>query len=117
MIEGEPAVFTLVATEPVEELIAIDVSFSGDFQPVGDLPITVDMSGETSAQFEIPTEDDDEFEQNGEVIVTVLTGTSYLAATEPNNSASVTIENNDVISIAVDTEAALDVPVQELFQS
>ena len=114
MIEGEPAVFTLVATEPVEELIAIDVSFSGDFQPAGDLPITVDMSGETSAQFEISTEDDDEFEENGAVIVTVLTGTSYIAAAEPDNSATVTIENNDVISIAVDTEAALDVPVQEL---
>ena len=114
VIEGESAVFTLVATESVEELIAIDVSFTGDFQPLSDVPITVDMTGETNFQFEIPTLDDEEFEENGAVNVTVLTGTSYLAAGEPDNSATVTIENNDVISIAVDTEAALDVPVQEL---
>ena len=113
VIEGESAVFTLVATEVVEELIAIDVSFVGDFQPVGDLPLTVNMSGETSAQFEIPTRDTNEFEQNGEVTVTVLTGTSYIAASEPNNSASVTIENNEPVAIDVATSALLDVPEQE----
>ena len=113
VIEGESAVFTLVATEVVEELIAIDVSFVGDFQPVGDLPLTVNMSGETSAQFEIPTRDTSEFEQNGEVTVTVLTGTSYIAASEPNNSASITIENNEPVAIDVAASALLDVPEQE----
>ena len=113
VVEGEPATFTLTASEPVQELIAIDVSYEGNFQPIGNLPLSVDMSGEISAQFEIPTLDNDEFEQNGAVTVTVLTGTSYIAAAEPNNSTSITIENNDEVAIDLDVDVPLDVPEQE----
>ncbi len=100
--EGTAATFTLTAdSAPAANLtITVAVTDSGDFI-AGAAPTTVTITGsETTATLTVMTEDDSMNEANGMITATVETGTGYMVDAT-NNSASVTV-NDDDAGVTVD---------------
>ena len=101
--EGTAATFTLTAAPaPVGDLtITVTVTDSGNFIASAGAPTTVTITGsETTATLTVPTEDDATNEANGTITATVETGTGYMVDAT-NNSASVTV-NDDDAGVTVD---------------
>ena len=99
VIEGAPATFTLTATPaPAANLtVTVAVTDSGDFIDGSVLP-TVEIPSGGSVTLTVPTDNDLMVEPNGTITATVRSGgTAYNVADAPNNTASVTVQDNDVL--------------------
>ena len=99
--EGTAATFTLTAAPaPGTDLtVTVTVTETGDF--IASAPTTVTITGsETTATLTVMTEDDSMNEANGMITATVETGTGYMVDAT-NNSASVTV-NDDDAGVTVD---------------
>ena len=104
--EGGSASFTLRASPvPGADLrVAIDASDRGNYID-GTPPTYVTIrAGASSASLVIPTDDDSVDEAHGAVAVTLKTGTGYSLDTD-NDSASVTVWDDDVPTVAVSFSA------------
>ena len=94
--EGGHAQFTLTASSaPSSSLqVTIQVTESGSFL-TGTIPGTVTIAADaTSADLSLQTDDDEVYEDNGSVTVTIQEGDDY-EASEDSASATVSVENND----------------------
>ena len=94
--EGAAATFTLTATPaPASNLtVMVTVTEAGDFID-GTVPTSVTINAAaTTAALTVPTTDDSTAEANGTITATVTTGTGY-TVDGTDNSASVTVEDND----------------------
>ena len=109
--EGSPAVFRItVDPSPTAAFdLTISTAFSGDFFGTDSASIrtagTLTLSGVTQSQdYSVQTVNDDLDESNGLVTFTLQDGSDYDVQSSPNNSAVVTIQDNDeptpVVSIA-----------------
>ena len=105
-IEGEHAEFTLSSTlAPFNNLeVNLAISQIGAFIADDVTERAILQANTTSIPVLIPTLDDNEDEIHGTIEVEILPGTGYSVATEPDNSAKISIEDNDrpVISITAD---------------
>ncbi len=102
VIEGAPATFTLRANvpPPATLTVMVTVTASGDF--IGSpLPTTVMITTSGLVTLTVPTMDDSINEPDGIITVTVTAGTGYTVATGGGNTASVTVQDNDVPAISI----------------
>ena len=109
--EGSPAVFRItVDPSPTAAFdLTISTAFSGDFFGTDSASIrtagTLTLSGVTQSQdYSVQTVNDDLDESNGSVTFTLQDGSVYDVQSSPNNSATITIQDNDeptpVVSIS-----------------
>ena len=105
--EGEVLLYSIISEEPVEQdtEVKIKVEQRGEYTEPVESTVTI-KTGEKEAVYEVTTTDDSIDEEDGEVTVTVLSGTGY----EVGTSSSVTLEvrDNDNAGIKV-SEAKLSV--------
>ncbi len=97
--EGDSATFTLSANPlPAAPLdVTLTVAQSGDFATSGETgtrTLTIPTSG--SIDIAVDTIDDAVDEPDGSITATIDTGAGYTIATSPDNSASVSVTDNDV---------------------
>ncbi len=96
--EGASAKFTVNANPaPVSDLrVQLNIAQNGDFATAGATgPKTVTVSASGSATLSVATVDDNADEPDGSISVTIQTGAGYTAAASPNDTASVTVRDND----------------------
>ena len=96
--EGGTAVFTVTASPtPAAPLgVTLAIGQSGDFAASGETgarTVTVPSAG--SVTVSVATDNDTTDETNGAITATVQTGAGYTVATAPNNTASVTVADDD----------------------
>ncbi len=96
--EGSSASFTVSASPvPAAPLdVTLSVAQSGDFAASGETgsrTVTVPVTG--SLTFEVATVDDGADEPDGSITATIDTGTGYLVAAPPDDSALVAVSDND----------------------
>ena len=101
--EGAPATFTITANPvPASPLaVTLTVGQSGDFAASGQTgarTVTVPASG--SVNLRVATVDDATDEPDGAVSVTVDAGTGHTVAASPDDTASVTVADDDVAAPA-----------------
>ena len=113
--EGSPASFTVTADPPPHEdmTVTLAVTQSGDFAASGQAgmrEVVVPTGG--SAIFEVATVNDMADEPDGSVTTTISAGTSYAVAASPDDTASVTVADDDAAP-AVPELAVGDVTVNE----
>ena len=133
-VEGTELAFTVSTRAPVKKdlIVNTEVIQQGDFVPAEDLgdQEVIIKSGDQSAILICPTVNDQLDEDDGMVLVTIKSGSAYVVAASPADSAEVAITDNDdptsVISIsggaaAVDegddasfTVTALPIPTADL---
>ena len=101
--EGEDATFTVTASAaPASDLIVnVDVADVGSFI-AGPAPTTVTiLANMTSATLRVATDDDGADEANGSLTCEVLPGSGYVVAMSPDDSVTVTVNDNDVADTTV----------------
>ena len=96
--EGNPATFTVTVTTAPDSALTVNVSVTDSGRFLGGPPPTtvVIPMGDTTARLTVPTVDDRMNEPNGTIIATVTTGSGYMVAAPPGNSAAVTVMDDDV---------------------
>ena len=107
--EGMPATFTLTATSaPAANLtITVTVTDSGNFIS-SPAPTTVTIAAsDMTATLMVPTDDDNTDEVTGMITATVETGTGY-TVDATNNSASVTVNDDDEPTLAIDSPSVAE---------
>ncbi len=107
--EGMPATFTLTATSaPAANLtITVTVTDSGNFI-ASPAPTTVTIAAsDTTATLTVPTTDDNTDEVTGMITATVEIGTGY-TVDATNNSASVTVNDDDEPTLAIDSPSVAE---------
>ena len=118
VVEGtdDYAVFTITASNPVEEARTINVEISGwvHFIPSGQTPSTTTLEANSStATLRIPIEDDEVDEDNGVISVTIVTPTNpddYQLSSSRIAGVSVT-DNDDplpVVSLSTNTRSVTE---------
>ena len=105
--EGEVLLYRIISEEPVEQdtEVKIKVEQRGEYTEPVESTVTI-KEGEKEAVYEVTTTDDSIDEEDGEVTVTVLSGTGYRIGT--NSSATLEVRDNDNAGIKV-SEAKLSV--------
>lgn len=97
--EGTAAAFMVTADRAVatEVEVGVAVTAGGDFVAAGDLGArTVAIArGERTASLSVPTANDDADEADGWVRATLRTGAAYTIPKPPNDSAAVTVTDDD----------------------
>ncbi len=92
--------------------VNLDITTSGDFGvSAGRETLTFDASdagGNISISFDVPTVGDSVSERNGSVTATIAAGDGYSVPASPNNSATITILDDDSRGVTV-TPASLPV--------
>ena len=105
--EGTAATFTLTATPAPENDLAVVVMVddgAGDFiDGVAPTTFTINAAA-TTATLVVPTTDDSAAEATGAITATVAAGTGYTVHST-DNSASVTVQDNDSTNICERTDA------------
>ena len=106
--EGDMARFQITAqnAEPVARVIGIQVLNDGDYID-GSLPTSVSLApASTTSILEFPTLNNNAELPSGEITVTIEPSADYLVASEPNNSASVYVQDREqpTLSITADSE-------------
>ena len=96
--EGSPASFTVTADPPPYEdmTVTLAVTQSGDFAASGQIgtrEVVVPIGG--NATFEVATVNDMADEPDGSVTTTISAGTGYAVAASPDDTASVTVADDD----------------------
>ncbi len=96
--EGSPASFTVTADPPPYEdmTVTLAVTQSGDFAASGQIgtrEVVVLIGG--NATFEVATVNDMADEPDGSVTTTISAGTGYAVAASPDDTASVTVADDD----------------------
>ena len=105
--EGEVLLYRIISEEPVEQdtEVKIKVEQRGEYTEPVESTVTI-KEGKKEAVYEVTTTDDSIDEEDGEVTVTVLSGTGYNIGT--NSSATLEVRDNDNAGIKV-SEAKLSV--------
>ena len=105
--EGEVLLYRIISEEPVEQdtEVKIKVEQRGEYTEPAESTVTI-KEGEKEAVYEVTTTDDSIDEEDGEVTVTVLSGTGYNIGT--SSSATLEVRDNDNAGIKV-SEAKLSV--------
>ena len=105
--EGEVLLYRIISEEPVEQdtEVKIKVEQRGEYTEPAESTVTI-KEGEKEAVYEVTTTDDSIDEEDGEVTVTVLSGTGYNIGT--NSSVTLEVRDNDNAGIKV-SEAKLSV--------
>ena len=113
IIEGESAGFRIYSGTILSEPIKINLRISEVGQFISELNIDfVTMNaGENSVGFEIPTEDDDEFELKGEIYAEILPGEGYLID-ERYNIDWLYVRDNDDQKLGIEISALTDLVVE-----
>ncbi len=96
--EGTSATFTVNANPaPASDLtVQLNIAQNGDFATAGATGTkTVTVSASGSATLTVATVDDNADEPDGSISVTINAGEGYTAAAAPNDTASVTVRDND----------------------
>ena len=98
VVEGSVARFTVIANpHPAAPLgVSVSVSQSGEFvdaNSIGSRTVTVPISGSTTVS--VVTTDDTVDESDGSISVAIESGSGYSVAAAPDNSATLTISDND----------------------
>ena len=108
--EGTAATFTVTANPAPSANLSVNLSVAddddSDFVAAADegtQTVTITASS-TTATYSVATVDDSTVEDDGDVTVTVATGAGYTVGTD--NSASVTVEDNDVTDTAPSVSSA-----------
>ena len=99
VIEGQDAVFQVKAryTFPSDRIINLTISQVGDFwqsQPASTITI---LRGQKRAQIRIPTVDDEISESDGQIKITIASGTGYNVAPASQATFTVIIKDNEPI--------------------
>ena len=105
--EGEVLLYRIISEEPVEQdtEVKIRVEQRGEYTEPAESTVTI-KAGEKEAVYEVTTRDDSIDEEDGEVTVTVLSGTGYNIGT--NSSVTLEVRDNDNAGVKV-SEAKLSV--------
>ena len=105
--EGEVLLYRIISEEPVEQdtEVKIKVEQRGEYTEPAESTVTI-KAGEKEAVYEVTTRDDSIDEEDGEVTVTVLSGTGYNIGT--NSSVTLEVRDNDNAGVKV-SEAKLSV--------
>ena len=104
IVEGQAATFVLTRDAGFSNAVTVQVAAGGAFAADGlTVPVQLDRFA-TSATFTVPSHDDDEPEAAGPLTASVVDGDTY----EPGDpaSASVTVTDNDLPFITMETAAA-----------
>ena len=108
--EGTSALFEVSASTVQASDLVVSVSVddgTADFI-AGPPPTMVTIpSGESSVTLSVPTEEDRIVETDGPITATLTTGSGYTVAMSPDNSAMVTVTDNDVAGITVTPTSGL----------
>ena len=98
--EGEVLMYSIISEEPVEQdtEVKIKVEQRGEYTEPVESTVTI-KTGEKEAVYEVTTTDDSIDEEDGEVTVTVLSGTGYEVGT--SSSATLEVRDNDTAGIRV----------------
>ena len=109
--EGTSALFEVSAStvQASDLVVNVNVAETGGFAPpseTGAQTVTI-LSGESSVTLSIPTVDDRIDEVDGTIAVRVETGSGYRVAASPDNTASVTVTDNDEAGITVTPTSGL----------
>ena len=104
VMEGTRARFIVTANPaPHADLtVTVAVTQSGDYAASGETgtrEVTIPTGGSTS--FDVATADDDMDEADGSVTATLAAGDGYAVATSPDNSASVTVRDDELAKLSV----------------
>ncbi len=114
--EGTAAAFTLTATPaPHADLtVSLAVTQSGDYAAPGQTGTReVVIPTEGIVTVEIATVNDTTDEPNGSISATLATGSGYLVAASPDDTAAVAVADDDVAVAGVPTLSVNDVEVKE----
>ncbi len=102
--EGGHATFTVkVAPAPATSLtVSLNVAQDGDFVGIGELGSkTVEISTSGTADYTVPTVNDDSDEPDGAVIVEVQSGSRYVPADDPDNVGTVVVQDDDSPMVSI----------------
>ena len=107
--EGTLLSFELTADkEPVQDLlITVNVNATGDYlsQAINSIDKVI-TAGQLRTEIDLATKDNSYHELDGEVTLSIGAGTNYEIASEPNDSVSITILDNDQLpEIAINAES------------
>ncbi|MGI9250790.1 MAG: Calx-beta domain-containing protein, partial [Pseudohongiellaceae bacterium] len=121
--EGTAAVFRLTpsVTRPNQILLPVEVSQVGDYRTPGAaarLSLRL-LPNQSEALLTVTTTADSIDENHGNITATLFTGPNYRVAAEPNNIATIVIEDDDDPSISIrpvaDSITESDPPTPALF--
>ena len=104
--EGADAIFTISSSFVPSADIPIEIAIeeSGRFL-LESPPNTVILSAHSrESVLRLSTEDDDNIEQNGEILVTVIPNEGYVVADPTENRASIAVRDNDTVQISLSAE-------------
>ena len=106
--EGEDAIFTISSTQtPSENLeIALDIDTTGNFIDSDVVDSIVLAAGSDSIELHIPTTDNEEFEQNGNITVSILTGAGYQVDHSDSTATLVVFDNDKLAGISIQSLAS-----------
>ena len=114
VIEGETAIFELTASRKPASSISVNLrlSVSGDFVSGSQSwTTTTTVGSDGKATFNVVTSDDSVDERDGSVTATVTGGSDYIVGSPA--SATIQINDNDVVSLSRRTVSVGDAQVQE----
>ncbi len=108
--EGTAATFTITAVPAPAVPLTVDITVtqSGSFVAAGHRgakQVTIPTSG--SVTHSVPTIADTVIESNGSVAVTIDSGAGYNVAAPPDNTASVTVNDDDIPTVGVSGGSSL----------
>ena len=106
--EGEDAIFTISSTQtPSENLeIALDINTTGNFIDTNVVDSIVLPAESHSVDLRVPTTDNDDFEQNGNITVSILTGAGYQVDHSDSTATLVVNDNDKLAGISIQSLAS-----------
>ena len=104
VIEGNPAIFIIGSKNMAVKTnltVSINVISTGSFLQKNAPSSFTLKKNNNIGNLEIPTLDDQVDEPNGNITVSISSGTGYTIATSPEHSSFVTITDNDSVSLEI----------------